>query len=221
MISYALEVAAESDLFDKIHVSTDSQKIAEVVKSLGFKIDFMRPANLADDHTGIMPVIANVLNEYDRRNQIFNHIMVLMPCCPLLSSDDIVRGYKTYFSFKGNRPLHVVTPYPVPVEWAYHRDADGGLIPKSPGAYAIRSQDFEPAYYECGPFSLFHRNHIFSDTPATDEGFCSITLPRNRAIDIDEPEDLIIAESIYRVMNSNNDITSKNNEKGVIKGNDK
>jgi pseudaminic acid cytidylyltransferase len=200
MISYALKVAETSGMFDKIHVSTDSEKIAEVVKSLGFTIDFMRPANLADDHTGIMPVLANVLDEYDKRGQLFNHIMVLMPCCPLLLSEDIVRGYKTYLSFDGDRPLHVVTPFPVPVEWAYNRDSSGILIPKSPGAYAIRSQDFEPSYYECGPFSLFHRNHIFSDNPATDEGFCSITLPRNRAIDIDEPEDLVFAESMFRAL---------------------
>lgn len=208
MISYALEVAEESGLFDKIHVSTDSYKIAEIVKSLGFTIDFMRPTKLADDYTGIMQVLANVLNEYDRREQIFNDIMILMPCCPLLSSGDIIKGYEVYATFNGERPLHVVAPFPVPVEWAYHRDANGVLIPKNPGAYAIRSQDFEPAYYECGPFSFFHRNHIFSSTPATDEGFCSITLPSNRAIDIDEPEDLILAESLYRVLNSSNEIMS-------------
>lgn len=219
MIAYALETVEKTGLFDKIHVSTDSQKIAEVVKSLGFTIDFMRPAVLADDHTGIMPVLANVLNEYDRLKQIYNHIMVLIPCCPLLLPEDIVRGYKTYFLFKGERPLHVVTSYPVPVEWAYYRDADGVLIPKNPGAYAIRSQDFEPVYYECGPFSLFNRNHIFSNTPATDEGFCSITLPRNRAIDIDEPEDLIFAESVYRVLND--DFMTIGNDKGVKERNDK
>ncbi|MCP4160209.1 MAG: acylneuraminate cytidylyltransferase family protein [Deltaproteobacteria bacterium] len=200
MISYALKVAEKSGLFDKIHVSTDSPKIAEVVQSLGVEVDFMRSAKLADDHTGIMPVLENVLNEYDRHGQIFNHIMVLMPCCPLLLPEDIISGYEVYSSFNGERPLHVVAPYPAPIEWAYRRNANGVLIPKNPGAYAIRSQDFEPAYYECGPFSLFHRNHIFSKIPSTDEGFCSITLPRTRAVDIDEHEDLLFAESMFRAL---------------------
>ena len=221
MIAYALKVAEESGLFDKIHVSTDSHEISDVVESLGFTIDFMRPAELADDHTGIMPVLANVLNEYDRRKQSYSHIMTLMPCCPLLLPEDIIRGYEVYATFNNERPLHVVAPFPVPVEWAYHRDANGILIPKNPGAYAIRSQDFEPVYYECGPFSLFHRNHIFSNTPATDEGFCSITLPRNRAIDIDEPEDLVFAESVYRVLNSKNDIMPLKKDKEVKEKNDK
>jgi pseudaminic acid cytidylyltransferase len=198
MIAYALEVAQKTGLFDKIHVSTDSRKIAAVVESLGFSVDFMRPAYLADNHTGIMPVLEDVLKEYGRRGEVYNHVVVLMPCCPLLLSEDIVRGYLKYLSFEGQRPLHVVSSYPVPIEWAYSRDTNGVLIPRFPGAYALRSQDFEPAYYECGPFSIFHRNHILSSTPTTDEGFCSITLPRNRAIDIDDAEDLVLAESMFR-----------------------
>ncbi|MDY6793310.1 MAG: acylneuraminate cytidylyltransferase family protein [Thermodesulfobacteriota bacterium] len=202
MIAYALEAALNSRLFDKIHVSTDSEKIAQIVDSLGYTIDFMRPAGLADDHTGIIPVLKNVLKEFDNRKQTYKHVLALMPCCPLLLTDDILRGYSKFRSFGGKRPLHVVTPYPVPIEWAYDRNNAGVLIPRNPGAYAVRSQDLKPAYYECGPFSIFHRNHILSETPATDEGFCSITIPRSQAVDIDEPEDLILAESMFRALNS-------------------
>ena len=53
MIAYALEAAEESGLFDKIHVSTDSDEIRRVVEMLGFPVEFMRPAELADDFTGL------------------------------------------------------------------------------------------------------------------------------------------------------------------------
>jgi CMP-N-acetylneuraminic acid synthetase len=38
MIAYTLDAAVKSELFDKIHVSTDSQEIADVVKGLGFPL---------------------------------------------------------------------------------------------------------------------------------------------------------------------------------------
>ena len=61
MISYALEAARDSALFDCIHVSTDSKKIAEATQKEGFDVDFMRTAELSDDHTPTMPVLKYVL----------------------------------------------------------------------------------------------------------------------------------------------------------------
>ena len=46
IISYVLDAAKCSNLFDVIHVSTDNQEIASVVKDLGFSVDFMREGKL-------------------------------------------------------------------------------------------------------------------------------------------------------------------------------
>ena len=198
MIGYALEAASESGLFDKIHVSTDSQEIKEVVEGLGYEIDFMRPSELGDDMTGLMPVLQWVVQRYREEGLTFEDVCCLMPVCPLLEAGDIVRGFEVYEQHGRERPLHVVAPFPVPVEWAYRRDESGRLTPVQPGAYAIRSQDLEKAYYECGPFSIFHVSQVLSDTPATDEGYVSIEMPRSRSVDIDEMEDLRFAEVLYR-----------------------
>ena len=40
MISYALEAARNSGMFDLIHISTDSHEIAEVASQPGFSMDF-------------------------------------------------------------------------------------------------------------------------------------------------------------------------------------
>src|SRR3981189_1479338 len=57
MIAYILETARRSGLFDVIHVSTESPGTAEVVERLGFPVAFSRPAELADEHTPLMPVL--------------------------------------------------------------------------------------------------------------------------------------------------------------------
>ena len=84
MISYILNSCKESKLFEKIHVSTDSKNIKDIVEKDGLKIDFMRPAFLADDFTPLMPVYQYVLEKYKELNLDFAEVWVLMPCSPLI-----------------------------------------------------------------------------------------------------------------------------------------
>ena len=50
IIAYSIEAAKLSGVFDRIVVSTDSEKIAEVAREYDAEIPFLRPAELADDH---------------------------------------------------------------------------------------------------------------------------------------------------------------------------
>jgi N-acylneuraminate cytidylyltransferase len=197
MIQYALEAARDSGIFDKIHVSTESDTIRAIVEGLGYPVDFLRSAELADDVTGLMPVLQWVLGAYRVVGRGYEDVCCLMPACPLLEPEDLRRGYDRYLAFGRKHPLHVVAPFPVPIEWAYRRDGQGRLTPTQPGMFAVRSQDLEKTYYESGPFSFFHRHHLLSENPAGDEDFVSIVLPRERAIDIDDPEDLVLAETLF------------------------
>ncbi len=89
MISHILGTASQCGMFDEIHVSTDSDEVAAVAESLGFAVAFKRPANLADDHTPLMPVIKYVIEEYIRRGEIFDSVALLLPCDPMITADDL------------------------------------------------------------------------------------------------------------------------------------
>jgi N-acylneuraminate cytidylyltransferase len=68
IIAYSIEAAKESQLFDKIIVSTDDEQIAEVAGNYGAEIPFMRPAELADDFTGTNAVVKHALQWFKDRN---------------------------------------------------------------------------------------------------------------------------------------------------------
>ena len=218
MIGYALEAASRAGIFDKIHVSTESPQIVEIVEALGFKVDFMRSEELSNDVVGLVPVFQWVLNKYREQGLVFEDICTLMPACPLIEPQDIIEGYETYLANNRKFPLHVVARFPVPLEWAYRRNRDGFLSPVEPGKFAIRSQDLESAYYEVGPFSFFHSSHLLSETPAGDENFISIALPPHKAVDIDEPEDLHLAEILYlgKLVRNNPSLFKKISSQGVL-----
>ena len=197
MISYALSVANESGLFDKIHVSTDSEQIKAISENLGYPVDFLRPESLADDMSGLMPVMRWVLEKYASQGFQFDDIFCLMPTAILIDPDDLKRAFDVYNNHDRNSPLLMVAPFPAPLEWAYRRDQEGLLIPEQPGKFAIRSQDLKKAFYESGPFTIFNKKHILSDNPIGDEGFISCILPPNKSVDIDYPEDVELAETLF------------------------
>lgn len=199
MISYALEAIERSGLFDKIHVSTDSEEIREVVSRLGFDVDFMRDPALADDFTGLVPVLRWVVDEYRKRGEDYKQICCMMPNAPLVKSLDVVEAFKIFERHSGEYPLLVYARYPVPIEWAFRRDADGIMTAVSPESLLIRSQDLEHAYYECGPFNLWRAQHLQEVNPLTGK-VLSYIMPTERAVDIDTPEDMAYAERLFRLM---------------------
>jgi len=62
MIAYAIQVAIDSGLFSVIIVSTDDEEIASISRKYGAQTPFLRPANLSDDHTPTVPVIAHAIS---------------------------------------------------------------------------------------------------------------------------------------------------------------
>lgn len=197
LIAYALDAAEKSGLFDEIHVSTDSEQIRLVVEDLGYKIDFMRSDELADDKTGLMPVLKWVHERYKEKGMFFEDICCIMPAAPLLKSIDLVHAFNLYNMHNHENPLLVIAPFPVPVEWAFYREENTHLIPRDANSLTIRSQDIKTAFYEAGPFSIFNFSHLENDNLFKNVKFLSLLIDKSRAVDIDDPEDLELAKTLY------------------------
>jgi pseudaminic acid cytidylyltransferase len=198
MIGHILQAAANSKLFDTIHVSTESRRVAETVQSLGHPIDFLRPDELADDYTPLMPVLRYVAETYAASGRQYDEIWLLMACSPLIEPDDLI-GASEFFRFSGGRrSVMTVAPYPAPVEWSYRRNDDGTLVPSQPEMLAVRSQDIQPAYFDTGSFCIYPASSVLKSEGAGDySAYVGYLLPRQKAIDIDSEEDLQLAELIY------------------------
>ncbi|CAI8414132.1 MAG: CMP-N,N'-diacetyllegionaminic acid synthase [Gammaproteobacteria bacterium] len=200
MIAYVLSAARESNLFTKVHVSTDNASICNVVTQCGFPPDFPRPAELADDHTPVMPVLHHVAKKYVKLGEHFDEVWLLMACAPLLDAKDLVSAATLFQQASGEQPLLAVSEYPAPIEWAFRRGASGELTPVQEGMFAARSQDLEKRYFDAGSFAVFPASRVLASQGAgSDSGFIGYVLPKGTAIDIDDEQDWQLAEAIYRV----------------------
>ena len=68
LIAWSIEVAKACCNIDRIVVSTDDDRIAEVAKKYGIEIPFMRPAELATDTTSIVDVLFHMLDWYKKHD---------------------------------------------------------------------------------------------------------------------------------------------------------
>ena len=197
MIVHTLEAARDSGLFDVIHVSTDSERIASVAEEAGFPVDFMRISELCDDHTGVLPVLQWTLAQYRRREQTFDAACLIMPCAPLIEASDLVHGAKKFAQLGGTDPVIAVAPLPIPIEQVFRMTTDGRLTPLQPDKIKERSQDLEETYFDTGTYIYFPVDWVLSDTPPGPFDYVSVMLPLHKAVDINDPEQVDLAEVLY------------------------
>ncbi len=199
MIAYSLEAAHRSELFQKIHVSTDSIKVADLMDRLGFPVDFMRPPELAGDYTPIMPVLKYVLERFIQEGMVFDQVWLLMACAPNLLASDLRDASRLLEMASPKTALVSISEYPVPIEWAFSRDPSGRLQPLQPGMFSRRSQDIEPLFYDTGTFAAYSSATVLGSRDAcSDADYIGYVLQKGSAVDIDNESDWIAAEALYR-----------------------
>ena len=187
LIAYSIEKAIDSDLFDKIIVSTDSEEIAKVAQKYGAEIQ-LRPENLSDDYTGSMQVFDFVISQ----NPGFDFACMIYPTAPLLEIKYLKEGLArlkasdSCYSF-------AATSYDFPI-WRGFEIKDGKAKMLFPQYLNTRSQDLKEAYHDAGQFywKKTKCNGKFSF-----EGNIPVLIPRYLVVDIDTPEDFEMAQRMY------------------------
>ncbi|WP_407425329.1 cytidylyltransferase domain-containing protein, partial [Arcticibacter sp.] len=67
IISYSIQAALNSGLFDEVMVSTDDEEIATIALQYGAKVPFLRSMDNANDHATTIAVLKEVEAEYKSR----------------------------------------------------------------------------------------------------------------------------------------------------------
>ena len=92
IIAYSIETAKISGLFDRIIVSTDSQKIAHIAKKYGAEVPFMRPQKLSDDFTPTAPVLLHTLKWLEENGVSPNYVCCIYATAPFVQPDYLKKG---------------------------------------------------------------------------------------------------------------------------------
>ena len=199
MIGYPIAVLQETGLFDRIVVSTDDREIARVAKNFGVEAPFLRPPELSDDYTGTGPVVAHAIEWLIAGGDNPDYVCCVYATSPLLQADYVRLGWEKLHG-SDKQFAFSVTSFPFPVLRALRLTEQGGVAPLFPEYIPCRSQDLEPSYHDAGQF-YWGRPQAFLDAiPMFSDAAIPVILPRHLVQDIDEEEDWMQAEQMYRAI---------------------
>jgi CMP-N,N'-diacetyllegionaminic acid synthase len=112
LIVWSIEQARAAKLLDRVVVSTDDEEIANVARSAGAEVPFLRPADLATDTAPTEPVLLHALDWLEKNDDYRPEaVLLLQPTCPVRKAGTLDRALKLFDDRKadslvGAREIH-------------------------------------------------------------------------------------------------------------------
>lgn len=198
MIEWSIDYALESDLFEKVIVSTDDQHIADLARAAGAEVPFIRPDDLADDLTPTVPVIAHAVEACQAMGWDIKYACCIYPCAPFLQISDLVNAFALLHE---NDALfaYPVTEYAHPIQRGMRRLSNGQMVFFQAEHELSRTQDLEKSFHDTGQF-YWGKVHAWTNRMRMHTHGVGLIIPKWRVIDIDSCDDWKRAELLYEAM---------------------
>lgn len=204
LIAYTIEVARESNLFEDIVVSTDSEKYAKISKEYGAVVPFLREEKLSSDTASSLDVILDVLEKMEKLGKRYETLVLLQPTSPLRTVENLKEAYNLYLKNKANAVVSVCEMEHSPL-WSNILPIDNkmdGFLKKIGNK---NRQQLEKYYRINGAVYIANTEYFRKYKDFYYENSYAYIMPRENSIDIDEEIDFKIAEFLMKEKGNKND----------------
>ena len=198
IIAYTIEAAIGSGIFDKILVSTDSEKIADIALAYGAEVPFMRPKELSDDFTPTAPVLLHALRWLKMHGLPAKFACCIYATAPFVTPEFLKKGFQLIVCKKVS-VVFSVTHYPFSIFRALSINAKGFLEMILPEHENTRSNDLPETYHDAGQFYWLDSEKFMKTQKIYAYDSLPVIIPYFFVQDIDTPEDWETAEVNYAV----------------------
>jgi len=202
LIQRAVNSAIGSKLFDKIIINSDIINLSQDFKSLSKenlkKIYFLkRKKVLASDKAKSVDVVVDTIKSLNLN--LDDNICLLLPTCPLRSSQDIKNGFKIFKKNISSVISLCETNFPSQFSFAINKKKLVPLMKNNPLLKKeTRTQDMKISYRPNGAFYISKVKTILKSKNFFYGNLAGFIMPKNRSIDIDSFEDLQLARFYYK-----------------------
>jgi CMP-N,N'-diacetyllegionaminic acid synthase len=204
LIAYTIECAKKYTKFDRIIVSTDSPKIAEIAKQYGADVPFLRPKELATDTSPKIPVLQHAVRYLEQEeNDSYDLIVDLDPTSPLRKVEDIENCVNKMLENNPNVVFSVTPAHKNPYfNMVEEKDGKVYLCKKLDGPIT-RRQDAPTVYAMNASIYVFKKDFLLNTDTVFSDNTMAVVMPEERSIDIDRPIDFEFVEFLMKKNNTN------------------
>ena len=197
MIARAILTAIESDIFSSVIVSTDDEEISEISQKFGALIPRLRSRELSDDFANTYDVMADALSKDWLGNSIPDYVCCIYPSSIFVRPTHLHRGYKMLLE-SGSTYVFPIQEYSPPIQRGLQLEEDGGINMIKPQNLLIRTQDLHPTYHDVGQFYWGRREAWERKESIFGGNSKGLVCRPYEFIDIDTPEDLELAITLFK-----------------------
>ncbi len=199
LIAWTWEAARAAPSVTRLVVSTDDEPIAELARSAGVEVPFLRPAELANDTAKAVDVILHALGFLEERAGYRPELVLwLQPTSPLRSAEDIEAAVRLRQGHDADAVVSVCEARHHPL-WMRLLGAGDRLEPYQGDREPPSRRQELPRVYELNGAVYLIRREVLLRTqtlfPPDTRGY---PMPPDRSIDVDTSWDLHLADLLLR-----------------------
>ncbi len=115
LIAWTIDAAKNSNMVDRIIVSTDDLEIANIAKRYHAEVPFLRPKHISGDEASSADVVLHAVEWLSKNNNYYPEIILLLqPTSPLRITEDINNSIKLLFETNAESVIGVTEARPHP-----------------------------------------------------------------------------------------------------------
>lgn len=203
LLGYVAEAARAAGVFDRIVLTTDSEEIAELGRRVGLETPFVRPKELAEDDTAMLPVLQHAVRFLEDEGWKPQIVVLLQPSSPLRTPQHIADAVE---KLKGGNCDSVVSVIEIPHVFAPQkalRVEDGFIRFWSDEAGSItRRQQLEPTYAREGTVYAVWRDVLMNNNSIYGDRCMPFVLPAEESLNLDTLDDWDRAEKKLKMLST-------------------
>ena len=197
LMAYSIEAALKSNVFDCVHVSTDSERYADIAREYGADVPFLREEELASDTSSTWDALRYVLKRYETLGETFDTVTLLQPTSPLRDEKDIFGAFRVFLDKKADSVISVCETEHAP-SLCNTLDENGSMQGFIDMKKVGRRQDM-PVYYRLnGAIYIQTVELLMQEKDLYGEKSYAYVMDKRKSVDIDDELDFLFAEVVYK-----------------------
>ena len=202
MIAWSIEAAKQSEVFEKVLVSTDDEDIASISLKYGAEVPFLRTSASDDLSSSSEATLAALEQAEIHWGKSFYNVAQLMANCPLRDSKVIKDSYNVFVDREDESQISCFKFGWMNPWWAFKLNSLGEDEKLFPEALKMRSQDLPELFCPTGAIWFSKTQVLKQHKTFYSPSHKFFPIDWLSAMDIDDFDDLEMAKAYYALKNN-------------------